>query len=81
MPFTTTQRLAQRLQGVIESALGKDRVVREDPVIGFGGFLLLYRPGRAVVLLQPGWSESREICRGEGSGHDFAFESFTVVCA
>ena len=51
--------LAQRLQGVLESALGKDQRGGRRPGNGFGGFFFFHGPGCAVVLLQPGWSGSR----------------------
>ena len=51
------------------------------PGNGVGGFFLLHRPGRAVVLFQPGWSGSGKVCRSESGGNELAFQSFAAVCS
>ncbi len=73
--------LAQRMQGVLESALGKDQRGGRRPGNGFGRFFLFHGPGRAVVLLQSGGSGPGKVCRGESSGNALAFQSFAAVCS
>ena len=73
--------LAQRLQGVLESALGKDQRGGRGPGNGVGGFFLFHGPGRAVVLFQPGWSGSSKVCRSESRRDALAFQSLAAVCS
>ena len=72
--------LAQRMQGVLESALGKDNVVVEDPY--WSRRIFPTSPPRACRRSTSAWvARTREICGGESGGDDLAFQSFVAVRA
>ena len=60
--------------GSLESALGKENVVTEEPHHGVGGFFLLRRAGNSGLLLQPWRSGPGEVCPGQGCRDDAALE-------
>ena len=68
--------LAQRMQGVLESALGKDNVVVEDPGMASEDFSFFTAQGVPSFYFSLGGADPGKVCRSKSVGNEPADQSF-----
>ena len=73
--------LADRLEPVLASALGKNNVVTVPAVMASEDYSVLHRGGRAVVLLRAGRRRPAEVPGGQGGRHVAAVQPLALLRA
>ena len=73
--------LTQRMQTVLESALGKDNVVVEDPGMASEDFSYFTAQGVPSFYFSLGGADPAKYAGSESGRNELAFQSFTAVCS